>query len=321
MDKSIWKNITYRTGRSEATPFLFKGKKYVLYNLTAFNEGNLAKGEADRAVIYEAGTDKKVCEVLLNHYFNSAFVAGDKCYCVGSYMGDHPGRWLARKIDIVWSEDMIHWSEPLCILDYPYGYVYNTSTIFDGERYIMLFETDDKRYPIFTFRFLESKDLQHWRLMDKEIYGDKKYVGGPALYYMPQDKRIYLSYGTEFINEETKNPNYDTYIARTRNLIDWEEGNRPILFPDYTHRPMPVEHPDVYEINTSDAEYVEENGKVTVYYCGGNQHGVCDFATAEYEGTLFQLFNEYFKPLKRVKTGQEELEERDLALAAEGLAR
>ena len=49
MNKSIWKNITYSTGRSEATPFLFKGRKYVLYNLTAFNEGNLAKGEVDRA--------------------------------------------------------------------------------------------------------------------------------------------------------------------------------------------------------------------------------------------------------------------------------
>ena len=308
MDRKIWKNVEHFNGLGEATPFIFKGKKYVLHNLSPINEGDLPKGEAERAVIYEAETNRKVCEVLRDHYFISAYVANDRCFVFGSYTGNFPGHWRATKINVSWSDDLVHWSEPQCVIDYPTGCVYNTGTIFDGERYILLFETDDSRYPIFTFRFMESKDLIHWTLLDKAIYGDKKYVGGPALYYMPEDGMIYLTYVNEFVNEETRNVNYDTCIARSRNLIDWEEGDRPILFPDYDHRPQPEKHPDVYEINTSDAEFIEENGKVTVYYCGGNQLGVGDAAKAEYDGTLFQLFNEYFGTFEHQLTAQQILD-------------
>lgn len=265
----------------------------------------LPEGEADRAVIMEAGTDKKICEVLPEHYFISAYVVGDKCYCIGSYMGPASKKWHAHQIHVVYSDDLIHWSEPQLVIDYPDGYVYNSTTVFDGERYIMLFETDDHRYPIFTFRFLESRDLLHWKLLDRERYGEEKYVGGPALYYFPEEKYFYLTYVNEFINEETRQPNYDTCIARSKNLIDWEEGDKPIIFPDYEHRPQPEEYPDVYEINASDAEFIEHDGKVTVFYCGGNQQGVMDAATAEYDGTLLQLFNEYFGKLKRNPTAEE----------------
>lgn len=310
MDKKIWKNITHYNGRAETTPFVFKGKKYILYNLTPMDEGLLEKGEPEKAVIVEADTDKKVCEVLKNHFFISAYVANDRCYCIGSDMRDCPGQWRAHRINIIWSDDMVNWSEPKCILDYPQGCVYNTATIFDGERYVMLFETDDRRYPIFTFRFLESRDMVNWTLMDKAIYGDKKYVGGPAMYFMPEDGKFYLTYVNEFINEETRGPNYDTCIARSKDLIEWEDGNRPILFPDYNHYPQPEKHPDVYEINTSDAEFIEEDGKVIVYYCGGNQLGVMDSAMAEYEGTMFQLFNEFFGKLERQPLAQEFIDRR-----------
>jgi alpha-L-fucosidase len=159
----------------------------------------------------------------------------------------------------------------------------------------MLFETDDKRYKPFTFRFLESTDLVHWTLLDKPIYGDKKYVGGPALYYLHEDGFFYVTYVNEFINEETRAMNYDTCIARSMDLINWEEGTRPILFPDYNHRPFPRKHPAVFEINASDAEFIEKDGKVSVFYCGGNQQGVCDNATAEFNGSLLDLFHKFFK--------------------------
>ena len=309
MDRKIWKSVTHFDGIGEATPFEFKGKKYLLFNLSGINQEE-EKGNVDRAVIRELDTGNTLCEILPNHYFISAYVANGKCYCFGSYVGEHPGQWRAHKINMICSDDLIHWSEPKCILDYPLGCVYNTGTIFGGERYIMLFETDDRRFPIFTFRFLESKDLENWTLMDKAIYGDKKYVGGPAIYYIPEDKMIYITYVNEFINEETRQVNYDTCIARTRDLVHWEEGNRPILFPDYEHKPSPEKHPDVYEINASDAEFIEQDGKVIVYYCGGNQMGIGDAAKAEYEGTLAQLFQEFFKPYKRQPTAQEFLEMR-----------
>lgn len=293
----------------EATPFDFKGRKYLLFNLSCIScEDDHV--ETDRAIIKDMETGEVLCTILENHYFISAHVANGKCYCFGSYMGDNPGLWRAHRVNMICSEDLIHWSEPKCILNYEQGYVYNTATIFDGDRYLMLFETDDRRYPIFTFRFLESRDLENWTLMDKAIYGDKKYVGGPAMYYLPEDKMIYITYVNEFINEETRQPNYDTCIARTRDLIHWEEGCRPILFPDYSHQPQPEKHPEVYETNASDAEFIEKDGKVIVYYCGGNQLGVGDEASAEYEGTLVDLFHEFFKPYKLNPTAQEFLEQR-----------
>ena len=294
MDRKIWHDIKHFTSQiGETTPFVFKGRDYCLYNVSAIN-GAQEKGKADHAVIVDSATGKEMAHILDEYYFIYAYSFGGKCYCYGSKVGNN-GIWKATSIGMTASDDLVHWSEPVEIFSYPLGNIYNTAIAFDGKRHVMLFETNDKRYPPFTFRFLESTDLVHWKLLDKPIYGDKKYVGGPALYYMPQDGFFYVTYVNEFINEETRAMNYDTCIARSRDLVTWEEGIRPVLFPDYSHRPFPRKHPDVYEINASDAEFIEKEGKVTVHYCGGNQQGIADNATAEFDGTLHQLFSLFFK--------------------------
>lgn len=293
MDRSIWQNIRhYKHHIGETTPLIFKGKDYCLYNVSAIN-GAQPKGRPDHAVIVDRKTGKEVAHVLDEHYFIYAYVANGTCYCYGTYVGNN-GTWQGDNIAMTCSKDLHHWSEPLQVFKYPLGRIFNTAIAFDGKRYVMLFETDDKRYKPFTFRFLESTDLVHWNLLDKPIYGDKKYVGGPALYFLPKDGFFYVTYVNEFINEETRAMNYDTCIARSKDLVTWEEGTRPILFPDYNHRPFPRKHPAVFEINASDAEFIEKDSKVSVFYCGGNQQGVCDNATAEFNGSLLDLFHKFF---------------------------
>ena len=128
-------------------------------------------------------------------------------------------------------------------------------------------------------------------VLEKGWYKD---ASGPMIGTLKEDGFFYVTYVNEFVNEETRALNYDTCIARSMDLVTWEEGTRPILFPDYNHRPFPRKHPAVFEINASDAEFIEKDGKVNVFYCGGNQQGVCDNATAEFNGSLLDLFHKFF---------------------------
>ena len=65
--------------------------------------------------------------------------------------------------------------------------------------------------------------------------------------------------------------------------------------PDFNNRPDPEHFPEVYDVNASDAEFIEEDGKVKVFFIGGNQWGVSDNQVAEYNRTADQLFQEFFK--------------------------
>lgn len=275
----------------EITPFIFKGKKRLLINYSALN-GDLPKGEPDHARMVDPADNRVLSSFMEGHYFMSAFVVDGKCWCFGSEVGCR-GTWKAVRINSVFSEDLIHWSQPKLVMEYPSGHVFNTAAAFDGKRYVLLYETDDPKYPKFTFKFLESPDLIHWKEVENAIYGQDKYVGGPAMYYLP-DGYFYVTYVNSFRNPENGHENWDTRIARSRDLIHWEEGSHPVISPDYSHQPDPEHHPDVFEINASDAEFLEENGKTTVYCNGGNQMGISDSAISVFNGTMQELFLRFF---------------------------
>ena len=88
--------------------------------------------------------------------------------------------------------------------------------------------------------------------------------------------------------------NYDTRLARTADYIHWEFAPQPVISPDYGHHLTLVGHPEVFEVNVSDAEFIETNGKVKIYACGGNQLGVHDYFVAESDGPLEELFTGMF---------------------------
>ncbi len=287
-----WTNIQYFARSGEVTPFLFKGKEYYLQNLSAINHA-LAPGTPDHSIIMDAETGELVAKILQQHYFSSAYVFANTCFCFAARLeNDH--NWNSQQINVIQSQDLIHWTTPEPIFSSKVERFCNTAVTFDGKRHLLLYETDDPNYPKYTFKFLESEDLISWRPVERAIFGQSKYVGGPALYYLPEDGLFYLTYVNEFINPETGALNYNTRIARSKDLIYWEEGRRPVIKPDYSHRPYPEQHPEVYEINASDAEFSEIRGKVKVYCCGGNQQGIGDSAVAEYQGTMKDLFQAFF---------------------------
>ena len=281
----------------EFSPFTFKGENYRTESVLAHyvNPGTPVgyRPHEYYFCIRRESDDRLISIPLFDHYFASAYVWNDRCYCYS--MNQENG----CKLDVVWSDDLISWSPVHCVFDYSSRneIFCNTSVTFDGKKFILLYETNDPACPIYTFHFAESDDLVNWKTIPGAVYADEKYTGGGSLHWVEEDKLFYLSTLDLFIHPTARKVCYRFIISRSPDLIHWEDApdDRPLLLPDCSHRPDPVNHPEVYEISVSDVEYRVTEGKVTAYFIGGNQWGVCDNQIAEYHGTLPDLFREFFK--------------------------
>ena len=273
----------------EMTPFYFGGELYLLMN---FHRPDAAGKLELGCSIYRESDWKKICEPWTGVYFTSAFVHDGKCRC---FARNEKNTSLLCMTE---SEDLVNWSTPEVVLDMSEKGImaFNSYAAFDGERFVLAYECNDPAYPIFTLKFLESPDMRHWQEIPGAIYGDDKYIGGPSLYYMA-DGYYYLTYVDQFVHPAVRRLSYRTLIARSKDLKNWEDApdGRAVVMPEFASRPQPEKHPEVFEINTSDAEYIEIGNKVRAYFNGGNQQGVGNGMYAECEGTLLELFQSFFR--------------------------
>ena len=294
-----WKNPIVKKGVvpesfSETTPFVFKGRLYRLENFKKSEEFPDKEVQyrfhEDGFRIRDVEQDRVISVPLLNHYFAIAFVWNERVYVFTGNLGEDEPWWHIREIVMLYSDDLITWSAPQVVLRSEKNErMFNTGVCHDGRRFVMLYETDDERWPKFTFKYCESQDLVHWERIPGALYGVDKYVGGPALYF--EGGWYYTLY-----LEELEGPHYETHVTRSKDLIAWEDApkDRPFLTFNPEHRPDPERHPDVYEINASDAELCEFNGKTIIYFGGGNQKGVGDMQWAEFDGTPRELLESFF---------------------------
>ncbi len=319
-----FENHTYVTKKSfETTPFVWKGRLYTLENF--FRSRNdfpdkpvQYKMHEDGCYIRDVETDTRLCYPWLNHYFSTVNVFNDKLVLVGGDYGWNRPWWNIKRMQMMTSDDLTTWSRPVTIFEAnERENLFNNCIVFDGEKYVLLYETDDPALRsatfnesgakgaaissvrtnfagwIFTFRFAVSKDLVNWEKLPEEyVYGIGKYVGGPGLYY--QDGYYYCLYLAETFG---KSGFWDTRITRSKNLKDWEDApeGRSFVYPDTSHVTNPELAPDIHEVNASDVELVEFNGQVHIWWCGGNQGIVGDIQHAVYNGTLKQLLEAFFE--------------------------
>ena len=279
------------------TPLVFKNERYRLENvmahfLTPGAESHSRPTSEYHFRIRRVANDTLISIPLMNHYFASGYVKDDFCYCFATNLGEG-----GKSLSMIRSDDLISWEKIRRVLDLRKEQISicNTGVTFDGSRYVMLYECNDPAYPIFTFKFLASDDLTDWQPIEGAIYGADKYVGGPALYW--SCGYYYVTYVDLFIHPTVRQVCFRTSISRSRDLIHWEDApeERAVVMPDFSNRPNPEYFPEVYDVNASDAEFIEEDGKVKVFFIGGNQWGVSDNQVAEYNGTADQLFQEFFK--------------------------
>lgn len=285
---------------SETTPFVWNERLYTLENFQRFmdfpGKPPVFRFHEDGCYIRDVETDTRLCCPWLNHYFSTITVLPDNRLAIigGDYGWNQPW-WHIRRMQLMTSDDLLTWSRPITILEAdPDEKLFNNALVFDGQRHVLLYETDDPSLgPKFTFRFAVSADLQHWQKLPVEFsYGRGKYVGGPALYF--QDGYYYLLYLAETFG---KPGFWDTRVARSRDLANWQDApdGRSVVYPDTARITNPALAPDVHEINASDLELVEFQGQTHLWWCGGNQNGVDDLQHAIFNGSRRQFLEAFFE--------------------------
>ena len=199
------------------------------------------------------------------------------------------------------SEDLVHWSEPRVILENESWAGYNTSVCRAGDRFVMMFELGKPLELVghpFTMFFAESRNLKTWNVIPGASLFKDIYTGAPMLRWF---NGVFYAF---YLNGSYEN-GFETYVARSSDLKHWESAPRnPVLTYDEGDRmihPMSKLKPQHLElaktaqnINVSDLDFCEYNGKLHMVYSWGNQRGIEFLALAEAECTERQFCESFF---------------------------
>ncbi|RTE54313.1 hypothetical protein EHW67_03860 [Arenibacter aquaticus] len=284
----------------ETSPFVFEDKLYLLENNQRFWDVKRAKPgdyfHEDEVRIRDVKSDKIISVPLKNHGFGTALVWNDRVYVfAGDYGEGKPWRQITE-ISMTSTSDLKTWTKPQVILRAGKNeFFFNTAVCRGKSEFILLYETNDKHWKPFTFRYMKSTDLINWEAIPNAIYGTDKYVGGPALYY--EGGWYYTLY------LEALNPGYETRITRSKDLLHWEDADvdRPFITFDTAHKNIPLIDLSISESNASDVELCYYNGRTILYFTGSDQTTAGDLQWATYDGTPQQLFEHFFKNTNGVK--------------------
>lgn len=297
-----WKNPIQKQGRLgsplvETSPFVFNDKLYLLENNQRFWDVPSAKPgdyfHEDEVRIRDVASDEIVSVPLKNHGFGTVLTWNGRVYVfAGSYGKGKPWRQMTE-ITMTSSKDLRKWTKPKTVLRASGNeYFFNTAVCKAKDKFILLYETNDDRWKPFTFRYVESTDLENWKEIPDAVYGKEKYVGGPALYF--EGGWYYTLY------LESLKKGYETRITRSKDLIHWEDApaDRPFITFDTAHKNIPLINPAISESNASDVELCYFNGQTILYFTGSDQTTAGDLQWATYGGTPRQLFEHFFTDTK-----------------------
>ncbi len=153
------------------------------------------------------------------------------------------------------SSDLKTWDQTIIITQEPEEHLFNSSVCKGPEGYVLAYESNDPKYPAFTVKFAQSKDLGEWT-KQAEVFGDNRYTACPSVRF--SDGYYYLLY------TEHRTPRwfFETYIARSKDLKAWTLAPRnPVLTPTGNDE----------GINASDPDLIEVGGQTWLYYAVGDQ--------------------------------------------------
>ena len=157
--QSQWVNRLKRTASigiatHEVTPFVFNDRLYRVENHPRFlhfpTDDPTYRFHEDEVRIRDVESDEIISVPLCNHYFGAGFLHEGRLHIyAGDYGVDLPWRHH-KKINWVYSDDLIHWSEPVAVIESEGDeLLFNTAICRGPDRFIMLYETDDARWPPF----------------------------------------------------------------------------------------------------------------------------------------------------------------------------
>lgn len=298
--KTLRKRGTVKISFVEATPAVFHDR---LLRFEWVRNSIWGKaGGIDREIGYyqfvDMETEDPVCSFAEDHSFGCCFCEDGQMYVHG-VRGSGGGNVL----DTFVSRDLQHWEQSTALVFPEHIHVYNTSVCKGDGRYIMAIEIGGHD-PIvgvpFTCIFAESADLIHWTLLNtmEYSYSRDRYTACPCIRYF--DGYYYI-----ICLEALPFHRYVPYIARTRNLKEFEIGERnPVMwFDDEDKKVIRPERFTAEELdyiasavncNNSDFDMCYYNGKTVITYSWGNQYGKEFLALAEYDGTEEEFLKSFF---------------------------
>jgi hypothetical protein len=276
----------------ETTPVVFHDRLYRFEYVRDSYPAN--KTGASYFRFLNVATGQATPAFAKGQHLGCAFVDGDTAYAFGV------DKWGGSRITSFRSKDLEKWEERLA-LHRPGWELFNTSVCKADGRYVMAVEVGGPKEVVgvpFTIFFAESQDLLTWKLLPQDcVYSKEKYTACPALRYL--DGYFYMLY-----LEARPGPAYESHIVRSRDLRRWESSRlNPVLaFSDEDKR---IANPQLTaeqrqaiaqarNLNNSDVDLCEYQGKTVLYYSWGNQQGQEFLAEAVYEGPLTDFLRRFF---------------------------
>jgi hypothetical protein len=276
----------------EATPLVFQGKLYRFEYVRGNYKPNTTGDSYFRFV--DTVTGEATPAFAAGYHLGSAHVEGDTVYVYGV------PTWGASTIDAFWSKDLATWRTQRAFTSAGWG-IYNTGVCKGAGKYVMAIEIGEPPEETgvrFTIRFATSDDLLSWRATPPEcVYSKEKYTACPAMAFL-DDGFYYMIYLEDY------GGTWDPHIIRSKDLVKWEDSPRnPIMKHSDEDKAIanPRLTPEQREhiaaaknVNNSDVDFCEWEGKTVITYSWGDQHGTEFLAEAFYPGPVKALLQGHF---------------------------
>jgi hypothetical protein len=194
-----------------------------------------------------------------------------------------------RALNVLASRDLKTWESWPAIPEGRYG-IFNTSLCRAGNEFVLMFEIDrpaEEAGVPFTARFAKSRDLKTWTITPPECnYSKDRYTAPHCLRWL--DGWFY-----DFYLEA--HDGYEMRVVRSRDLVHWESSPlNPVLRASPEDKLIAnarlngeqrARIANAVDLNNSDIDFCEWQGRLVINYSWGNQVGVEHLAEALYDGT------------------------------------
>ncbi|MEX2232377.1 MAG: hypothetical protein WD824_09470 [Cyclobacteriaceae bacterium] len=284
----------------ETTPVVFKNKVYRFEYVRENYWDNLTGDSFFRFIDHETGKPTK--PFAKGFHLGSAFVYNDTVYVTAV------DKWDGERVFIFASHDLENWDSWLAFNLPGFG-IFNTSLIKVEKKYVLMFEIGkpEKETGVrFTARFATSIDLGKWDILPSEYnYSRVRYTAPHCLRYLDG---YYYDFYLEAHN------GYEMRVVRSKDLMHWAASplNPVLRASDEDKQIANSKLPekilrkiwDAENINNSDIDFCEVNGRLIINYSWGNQRGEEFLAEAVYEGTLEQFLKGWFPAERDIKANE-----------------
>lgn len=255
----------------EAAPFVWNGKLYLLYSDRTFP----GKGFRCRMVIRDMATGQSLPAFGEGYTFPCVHVEGGTVHVFGT-----PG-WGAPELGLFRSTDLATW-EFTTAVRLPGWMMYNTSVCRTDRDYILAVDVgkspENLPQRLSYTRFLRSEDLVSWKLAPVEcVHSTDYYTAATCSHWA--DGWFYAMH----LRELSDTLEFHTYIARSRDLVHWEESPvNPMLVPSEADRLPAVVFSEqdrryleeTLNNNASDLDLCEFEGKTHLFYSRDDQRAL-----------------------------------------------